>query len=143
MGLDNGILLKIKDSKKFGSDRLPVWMPRQEWEDKNEYDWEILYWRKCWNVRGEILDYFWHNDIATRDNNEYEWAFSLEQFSGLCDKLNACYNRKWWKENDSSIWSWDECGANYKAKLRLARKLIRFLKDKDPDSYEIYFYDSY
>ena len=55
MGLDNGIVLKIKDKEKFGGDRLPSWMPRADWEDEGNYPWEILYWRNA-NAIGCILD---------------------------------------------------------------------------------------
>lgn len=64
MGLDNGIMLKIKDKEKFGE--IPAWIRREPWEDEHNYDYEILYWRKCWNVRAEILTYL------AADADEYQ-----------------------------------------------------------------------
>ena len=28
----------------------------EEWREKNGYDLEVAYWRKCWNVRAIIFD---------------------------------------------------------------------------------------
>ena len=41
MGLDNGIMLKIKDKEKFGE--IPAWIRREPWEDEHNFDYEVLY----------------------------------------------------------------------------------------------------
>lgn len=145
MGLDNGIMLKIKDAKKFGSDRLPIWIPRQDWEDANNYDWELMYWRKCWNIRNVIFRHLVANDIDTCDDCSFKMPMPLEVLWGLCEKLDKCYTEKWWTENDDSIWAWEDIEESgfYTSRLALTKRLIGWLEDKDPDSYEIYFYDSY
>ncbi len=145
MGLDNGIVLKIKDKEKFGGDRLPSWMPRADWEDEGNYPWEILYWRKCWNIRDVIFQHLKDNRIKTSEECEFDMPMSLEVFWNLCVKLEKCYTEKWWNEHNDSIWSWEEVddSGNYKEQLMLACRLIGWLETKDPSSYEICFYDSY
>ena len=134
MGLDNGIMLKIKDKEKFGE--IPVWIRREPWEDEHNYDYEILYWRKCWNVRAEILTYL------AADDDEYEWNLSLMELRDILKILNHLYN---WHSCDSSqsIWSWDEIKDTYLNNLEYARKVLKWLETKPADSFEIYFYDSY
>ena len=145
MGLDNGIVLKIKDKEKFGSDRLPSWMPRADWEDEGNYPWEILYWRKCWNIRDVIFQHLKDNHIKTSEECEFDMPMSLEVFWNLCVKLEKCYTEKWWNEHNDSIWSWEEVddSGNYKEQLMRACRLVGWLETKDPSSYEICFYDSY
>lgn len=143
MGLDNNISLKIRDKEKFGGDRLPSWMPRADWEDKGNYPWEILYWRKCWNIRDVIFQHLRENHIRTCDDCEFDMPMSLEVFWDLCVKLEKCYTEKWWNEHNDSIWSWEEINDNYKANLMRACRLVGWLETKDPSSYEICFCDSY
>ena len=73
MGLDNGIDFKILDKEKFGE--IPAWIKREEWEEKYGFDYEMLYWRKCWNVRQEILIYLGSSD------DEYEWVLDLNDLN--------------------------------------------------------------
>lgn len=69
----------------------------------------------------------------------------LDVFWTLCKKLNNCYTEKWWNENDQSILSWEDVEETgyQKERLVLAMRLVGWLEDKDPESYEISFYDSY
>ena len=134
MGLDNGIMLKIIDKEKFGP--MPAWIKREEWEDKYNYDYEILYWRKCWNVRAVILSYL------EADDDEYEWTLSLMDLQDICKILKKLYTKSNWDESQS-IWSWDEVKNTYKSNLKYAEKVAKWLRDKPEGSYELYFYDSY
>ena len=135
MGLDNGILLKIKDKEAFGP--MPVWIKREEWEDKYGYDYDILYWRKCWNVRGEILCYLGASD------DKFEWDITPDDLVNIIDILrNQVYGEENWDE-DQSIWTWEEVGESYMYWLTYAERIVAFLRDKPLGSYQLYFYDSY
>ena len=70
---------------------------------------------------------------------------SLEVFWNLCLKLKECYTEKWWNEHDNNIWSWEDIEESgyQKERLALAMRLVGWLETKDPESYEISFYDSY
>ena len=50
MGLDNGICIKRKTASKDALLQFD-----EEWRSRNDYDLEVAYWRKCWNVRDIIL----------------------------------------------------------------------------------------
>ena len=143
MGLDNSIVLKIKDKEKFGDVSLPEWMPRAECEDEENYSWEILYWYKCWNIRHVIFQHLKENHIKTCYDCEFDMPMSLEVFCDLCVKLERCYTKKWWKEHDDSIWSWKDISRNYRANLMRVYRLVNWLETKDPSSYEICFCNSY
>ena len=134
MGLDNGIMLKIKDKEKFGE--IPAWILRKPWEDEHNFDYEILYWRKCWNVRAEILSYL------MADDEEYQWTLTLMELKDIFKILSSLYNSRNW-DSSQSIWTWDEIGEFYKNNLKYAKKVLKWLKTKPIDSFEVYFYDSY
>lgn len=135
MGLDNGIMLKIKDKKKFGT--LPPFLRHEEWEPEDEY--EVLYWRKCWNIREEVFSMLHSFHPKDGDN----CVFSVAKLEEIIYHLNDCYEPKWWNEHDDSIWDFNDICKNYHYHLLNAMRLVEFLKEKDPGSYELYFYDSY
>lgn len=60
MGLDNGIVIRTKKTKEM-RDIVPwyVSVASGEWVDK--FNFEVCYWRKCWNIRAGIFDILWKN----------------------------------------------------------------------------------
>ena len=135
MGLDNGVMLKITNKETFGP--TPAWVEREEWEDKYGYDYEILYWRKCWNVRSEILCYLGASD------DEFEWNITHDDLINIIDIFrNQLYVEKNW-DDGQSIWTWEEVCESYMYSLTYAEKIVAFLRDKPLGSYQLYFYDSY
>ena len=93
MGLDNGLCLKIKNREKFGT--LPTWIKYEEWEQKGNYDIELLYWRKCWNVRDVIFDFLHAKRIKTVDDCSEDMPMPLDVCVELCQKLLTCYTQEW------------------------------------------------
>ena len=74
-----------------------------------------------------------------KPENNGNCVFSVELLEDIIYHLNECYTPDWWKDHDNSIWDFDEvCGH-----LINAIRIVDFLKTRDPESYEIYFYDSY
>jgi hypothetical protein len=135
MGLDNGVNFKILNKETFGE--MPSWIHREEWEDKYGFDYEIFYWRKCWNVRNAIIEYLGMHE------NEYECTMTVYDLESVVDILERdVYGEDNW-EDGLSIWTWEEIGEHYIQRLEYARKVIEWLKNKPLGSYEIYFYDSY
>ena len=135
MGLDNGIQFKILDKQKFGD--IPKWFRREDWEDQHNFDYEVLYWRKCWNVRAEILSY-----LPNTHDEGGEFDMTLDQLKDILGILKKLYTKENWDESES-IWSWDEIKKNYPANLKYAHKVLKWLKTKPEGSYRLYFYDSY
>ena len=143
MGLDNGILLKVKNQEKMG--KMPSWLkPDVSYSDRGVCDtFELMYWRKCYNIRDVIFQHLHENNIKTVDDCSEDMNMSLDVFWELCNKLERCYTPKWWKEHDETIWSYNDIAKTYKTALAEARRVVGWLEDKDPDAYEIIFYDSY
>ena len=130
MGLDNGIVLKIIDREVFGP--IPEWFRHKDWEPADEY--EINYWRKCWNVRAEILTYL------GADDDSYEFYMTVEDLRTVNKIVKSIYNPIDW---GNSIWDWDEIKDCYLRNLAYAKRMAQFLKKRPASSYEIFFYDSY
>lgn len=134
MGLDNGIIYKnIQHKCAVG----PFIRWAAESIETNEI--ELCYWRKCWNIRREILAIL----NAPQDGGEFSInLFQLRQIRKTI--LRFLLHPKEWdcnSELNSSIWTYSEI------KWRLVRSCVALLWAerricKDPGSYVI-FYDSY
>lgn len=155
MGLDNGINIYIKNDKKYQQLKNLYNLNSYSYLiDKNGF--EVLYWRKCWNVRnlvGEIL--------AERSDTTYagdpsmlDAELSLDCFEAILNRLREeLYSVEGWREYNNSIWDWvdiDEDGEshgvadNYWYHLTKAYQVLEFLRfNCTPDEYVIEFYDSY
>ena len=134
MGLDNGIDIvrnsysnKIKALKRFTS---PY--------DKDKIDpFEVCYWRKCWNVRGDILDI-----IGVEDECQCRFALDIPMIEEIIKVLKS-YSRKTWEYIGwgGSIWLWSEHKKFNRRHIRNFKRLVKIMK-KYPEL-EVYFYDSY
>ena len=143
MGLDNGIMIKIKDENKLNPNIFQE-LGFIKYGSHNDFPYEILYWRKCWNIRDVIMNHLENNHITTCDDCSYDMAMSLNVLESLItDILPDCYSPTWWQENNDSIWTFDEICTTYYRDLLKAIRLVERLRDVDPSAYEIYFYDSY
>lgn len=133
MGLDNGLIVKIKDKKSFGS------IPERFKKDIFEVDSiEMSYWRKCWNVRSLMFDVL----NAKRDEDAFEFIVSADELKQFNKELKEyCKDEDWCLENQ--IWSIKEFRKICKNNIKSSRRIMRWLKTKPEDSYEIVFYDSY
>ena len=110
MGLDNGLVIRKRNQKVSK---------------------EIAYWRKCWNIRGDILD------IIDSTEEKYCYEISPSQLLQIV-KILSKYNEKNW---DYSIWSWDDIKHSIKKQiLTIPFWIIFLLLNKD---YYCEFYDSY
>lgn len=167
MGLDNGITLWMK---KPVNERIASLLTDVEWEhdpyDENLQGFDLLYWRKCWNVRYAIAEVLNENRDKgvkfTYDTNCdgipvdcYSATFGVDVLERILDKLREdVYSYEAWGD---SIWDWhdpeqdDEEGTkrdmgvcdSYWYHLTHAYQVLEILRTLDPGSYEIEFYDSY
>ena len=142
MGLDNGILLKVKNQEKMG--KIPSWLKSYiDYTNKPYDEFEIMYWRKCYNIRDVIFEHLHEYHIKTVWDCSADMEMPLNVFWTLRDKLDKCYTPEWWEQHDDTIWDYNDINEIYRNQLAIARRLIGWLEDKDPDAYEIVFYDSY
>lgn len=119
MGLDNGITIK-------------------EYKNSQEKEYEVCYWRKCWNIRFKILEIlnFPHNGV----DEQYEFPLTLDDVVDIYYMMRSL-NKENWFEGGGSIWSWDEIKKCVKQDIKNLKKLIRRMK-KDTNI-TVIFYDSY
>ena len=136
MGLDNGFYVK-SNKRKITRDILPTGITYPF--DKDYMDEvEIVYHRKDWGWRNEIM-----NTFGWRDNNT-QWKFEIEKPSDvmtLIDITASWMNEERWENEGSSIWAYDEIHD------RLVHDIVNFalimaFMENNPDIY-LEFYDSY
>ena len=133
MGLDNGIEIKRKDN-------LPncvLCFDNDEWRKQRDYDLEVAYWRKCWNVRHIILDVLTHgsDDDCVFDVTREELVeviYRLENDINYFDFLGG----EW-----DCIWEWNDFRRIQKRNIKNLKKLAHMMK-RHPEI-EVIFYDSY
>lgn len=130
MGLDNGITIKFTKPLKS----IPLFLKNISEYDKDDSigEYEICYWRKCWNIRREII-------AALNDHNNINFK-ALDEIYTI---LTNFQSRKYWNENHDSIWEYDEIKHTLRTQRKRLKQLKNFLK-RNPDlECKIYFYDSY
>ena len=129
MGLDNGIIVKKTNTTMKMYDNKSPYIT-YEWD--NEF--EVAYWRKCWNVRNDIFTITdgWENDQS------YTILDKDDIYSII--RLLKSYNKKNWDQNET-IWPWTEHKKINKRHIRNLKYLYRYMKKYD--DIEVYFYDSY
>lgn len=134
MGLDNGIDIvrnsysnKIKALKRFTS----------PYDKDKTYPFEVCYWRKCWNVRGDILDI-----VGVENECQYQFALDVPMIEEII-KVLKFYNKKTWEYGgwSGSTWEWFEYKKANRRHICNLKRLVRIMK-KYPEL-EVYFYDSY
>ena len=131
MGLDNGICIRNVKPRQ-----LRFWpFVFDDSELSSDEDAQICYWRKCWNIRREILE------IAGGEDETYEYALSAKDLLAVRSAIKRYLKSPdEWDESDS-IWTFEEM------KLVLRRQAaalwwLALYKRLHPKK-EIYFYDSY
>lgn len=149
MGLDNGITIRFREGKE------PKWSKRLRVLDDSPCvlddgpkdgfgkEFELAYWRKCWNVRKAVLD-----ELAKmgRHGDDYEYCLSADELRRMCKAIGKVLNRKDWDRSHRygyTIWEWDESGSDMKRQNRRCLKAAERLSGMDPGDYSIRFYDSY
>lgn len=135
MGLDNSIEIK----RNAYTNSIPELRQFElECDKVHEYDFEVCAWRKCWNIRNDIL---WI--IGERFGDQYEYVLPKEDIDQII-KLLESYNADNFEDSGSCIWDWDDEEYPYSEKIQqdiASLKVLRQLMDKY--ELEVYFYDSY
>lgn len=128
MGLDNGIIVKKTELTK------KLFKVKKNCLYEYTGDFEIAYWRKCWNVRDNIFT------ITKGWRNEQSYTSLDRDDIYNIIKLLKSYNKKTWDSNNS-IWTWEEHKTANKRHIKYLKFLYKIMK-KYPEI-EVYFYDSY
>jgi len=141
MGLDNGLTIEPKTAKakKF--------MKKNFKHLKNTFEentYEVLYARKCWNIRHRFLDYGFLRDA----NLDGEKRIYIEDIPTIIDKILKYFlEEDNWREDGDSIWDWHIMLPHIANAISNLRKFLDYLENDDEeyseDDFFISFYDSY
>ena len=135
MGLDNGICVK-KNALTQLINLNNTFIDSND--SSNEID--ITYWRKCWGLRNDIMEY-----LTKKYNvNENNYSFNLEEedIKQIIEILISWYDKKKWNSESQSIWTWKEIKGNLLDSIRNLSYLLGKMEDY-PNGFIVYFYDSY
>ena len=131
MGLDNGVEVRRNEY----TNSIPE-LQRFELECNNYFS--VCYWRKCWNIRNDIL---WI--LNKRFSEDYEYTLTKENIDQII-KLLESYNANNFEDGGSCIWDWDDEEWPYSEKIQQDIENLKVLRQlMDRYDLEVYFYDSY
>lgn len=151
MGLDNGLYFKDTKEKEF-REKYKIEMliahkifkavfPNDEYVNSDfikDYHFEIAYWRKCWNVRGDIIRASYKSG---NNMDEYQWQLGIDDLKKVIKSLELYLDEDYFNRNDDTIWEYD----SFKRTTEYAIRNIKFaiFMMKIHPELECWFYDSY
>lgn len=136
MGLDNGIVVK-SNKRQLTRNDLPTGIVYPFNEDYQN-DIEIVYWRKCWGIRNEIMNTFGWRFIE----DQYQFEIDTpEQVFKLIEIIASWLDEKRWDEEGDSIWEYDTMRSTLITNI-VNLSMIYIYMFSNPDVY-LEFYDSY
>lgn len=103
MGLDNGIIMKVKI--------------KAEWVETlgiKESEFEIAYWRKCWNFRNDVMAYF------DSSSEEYAYPMTVDDLDGIDRIISEQIENK----VSEMIWDKKETKSIHKANRKMIRNCM-------------------
>lgn len=135
MGLDNGIQIKRNTS----TNSIPELKQFElSYDNKHQFDFEICYWRKCYNIRNMIMDVV----ESARDNDKSD-ILTTTDIEKIIHGLQS-FNSANWQEDGGSIWDWDDEEDPYSEKIQRDIENLKNLQTlMEKYDLEVYFYDSY
>ena len=99
MGLDNGICVRRNEKSMNIYDKIKFY--ESEWDKEHKYDFDICYWRKCYNLRTLIS-----RAIGGIEDN-LETPLECEDIPKIISVLKSL-NADNWDEYGGSIWEWED-----------------------------------
>lgn len=144
MGLDNGIILRVKGKIDGDCPLLSIkGIEENDWyteeNAKGFHIYDICYWRKCWNIR-DILFSSCQDAQDKEEGNDYE--LTIPELEDIRDQLYdmICKGPDRW---DDSIWDFEDAMNFLPWDIVRISALINYLKNEGAGRAEVYFYDSY
>lgn len=135
MGLDNSIQIKRNTS----TNSIPELKQFElAYDNKHQFDFEVCYWRKCYNIRNMIMDVV--ESARDNDNSDILTTTDIEKIIRGLQSFNSAN----WQENGGSIWDWDDEEYPYSEKIQRDIENLKNLQTlMEKYDLEVYFYDSY
>ena len=137
MGLDNGFYVK-SNKRKITRDMLPSGI-KYPFEKDYEGEVEIVYHRKDWGWRNEIM-----NTFGWRNASEDQWKFEIdtpEDVITLIELTASWLDGERWESEGSSIWEYKDSRSHLIDDIINFALIYNFMQT-NPDVY-LEFYDSY
>lgn len=131
MGLDNGICVRRNEKSMNIYDKLKHY--EEEWDKTYEYDFDICYWRKCYNLRTLVS-----KAIGGIEDCGYT-PLKREDIPKIIAVLKSL-NADNWDDNGGSIWEWEDHEEINGYHIEDLEYLYELMGEHDLD---VYFYDSY
>lgn len=135
MGLDNGFIV-TSNKRKITRDMLPSCL---DYPFDSKYDDgqgpEIIYWRKYWGLRNQIVH------LCKTNDNFYYIIDDVKQIDDIIKIITYFLNEEVWDNEGQSIWTYDEVKATLKNNIADLIIIKNFIVD-NPDVF-LLFYDSY
>ena len=144
MGLDNGFYVK-SDKRKITRNMLPegIQYPfEREFEEKYNYPVELIYHRKDWGWRTDIMNNFGWRDSNLFDDNSHYLIETPAQVLELIELTARWLDEERWLEEGNSIWDYCETARRHLINDIMNLTLIYGFMQSNPDVY-LEFYDSY
>ena len=126
--MDNGILVKKNDKTVGIEDELA-----RVFEENRTY-YSVTYWRKCYNIRNEILYIINH-----RYDEDYEYVLDEECVDQIIEYLQSL-DADTWNDSGHSLWDWEEMEEQIRRDIENLCALSCLMQSHDVD---VVFYDSY
>ena len=136
MGLDNGIYVK-KNALTKSINLNDTFIG----DSYNRDEIDITYWRKCWGLRNDIIDYL-YNKYDINENDIGTFKLDTDDINIIISIVSSWRNKKKWNNESNSIWTWKEIKDSLVQNLIDLTYLLVKMEDY-PGGFEVYFYDSY
>lgn len=131
MGLDNGFICK-----NIKREDTPDWIkPTWGWEEGFS-GVELVYFRKQWGIRDEILD-----KLHCMEDNDSRTTVEAEDILPIVKILMKYLDRKYYEDHAHSIWEYSEAYDNIQDSI-INLIWLKMHMETHPEV-ECYFYDSY
>lgn len=129
MGLDNGIVIKVK--------KAPSLEVSEKLELNSDMESEIVYFRKCWGIRNSILSV-----LGIDDQGGGEYEITIKQLFDIWETIEEFLDEDYFKENaDSYVFDYDEMLPHIEECITKMRIFLTNISEEDIEY--IKFYDSY
>lgn len=139
MGLDNMFFIREKATGKE-VDLAEAVQDSQYFMDGVETV-NIMYMRKYWGVRNEIMEYLRADDL-----HDYEIPIDAAQLEGVIKILYKFTDKEYFNNNGgSTIWSWEEALKTLFAGICNLKIILNDMENGEfnTEKYELCFLDSY
>ena len=131
MGLENGIVLR-----NIKREDVPTWVKLPWGWDNQSENQDVVYFRKHWGIRGEILA-----KLHASKLNDSVTPVDAEDVIPIAKILMKYLDKEYYDDNADSIWEYSEAHDHIQESIVNLMWLKTYM-ESHPDA-EVYFYDSY